>query len=293
MPKHNDAENNPKEEAQRKTVNRKRNSPDRRKARARQPTRRSVASSSSFWLIWAPRLGLVLTTLSHLFANWQNTWFLVLTLLLATWVGLQNIFAKVKHRAGRLVLSVLLVVAVILGGAWANRAGRPARVSPAYIPFSSTNADVTVVFGNNQFSWNREHFRDGPKRLPVPASTYTNWQWSLGLDGEALYLNARITGPDGSEIIRIEKNVVVTEAPHRWDMNSNSNSIEVVDEHLVPRFQLLRKSDTMFVMNAALADSTGRFWFVSEEGGVSNVDGTFRRVFRYPAWKYPGRLLEE
>lgn len=95
--------------------------------------------------------------------------------------------------------------------------------------------------------------------------------------------------------------------PSDWDCNHSANGIEVVNEDLVPIFQLYYKNDTHIVINGAITYANG-----SETGVVliSESDGLrgrhvpthlfeeikalkLKRLFKYPAWKYPGQFAVE
>jgi hypothetical protein len=69
--------------------------------------------------------------------------------------------------------------------------------------------------------------------------------------------------------------------PEGWDANFNSRAIEVVDETLLPIFQLAYKSEDCIVVRG-MFDSP--YDSSHAEFDVENM----RRIFKYPSWKYEG-----
>jgi hypothetical protein len=99
--------------------------------------------------------------------------------------------------------------------------------------------------------------------------------------------------------------------PPNWDCNHTSKGIEIVNEHLVPIFQMYYKDDTHIAINGAitfirdgvngfvLSGGEGNGWSV--ESGVQITSDDFfkkitalniKRIFKYPAWQHPGEYAD-
>ncbi len=114
----------------------------------------------------------------------------------------------------------------------------------------------------------------------------------LNMDGErpltvyiqdgTFYVDTSITDGSGREAIQIRKNGLAVK-PSAWDRNFSSNAVEIVDANQRPIFQMIRK-------RANLIQVAGLF--VSPKGAVFDAR-PIKPLFKYPAWKYPGKYAEE
>jgi len=122
----------------------------------------------------------------------------------------------------------------------------------------------------------------------------------LHLDGKGvLYCDVTIWGGLGKrppiQVIRNE----LTVTPPQWDRNFSANAVEVVDEHGLPVFQLIRKDPSHYVLNGIMPHPGGGL-IVATERGTAVVGGptlaigpnTLRPIFKYPSWKYLGQYAE-
>lgn len=223
--------------------------------------------------------------------HYSRLWFICLVCVVAVAFVVLPIWYFWRRGWRPLLLTAIVVVCSCYCGMTWYRYSRPADRLQALIPFSSDTDSITFVLGNNRFSWPRDDFAGGPKRMPAPVNTYTNWNVHLGLVRGGLYINATLPDERGEPIIVIQTNRIAWKGPPGWDCNIGTNAIEVVDERLIPRLQLYRIGDATVALNAALPDIHGRMWYISEEHGLNSLVGSFKRIFKYPSWRHPGKLL--
>jgi len=115
----------------------------------------------------------------------------------------------------------------------------------------------------------------------VPVSVYVN--------DDKLYGDVEIFSQSGLPPIKIIKNSL-SGLPHNWDMNKNESAMEVVDEHHIPVYQLIYKHDGHIILNGIFPFPGGLV--VADDSGMSmNPQLPYvlqiKRIFKYPAWKYP------
>jgi hypothetical protein len=98
--------------------------------------------------------------------------------------------------------------------------------------------------------------------------------------------------------------------PSNWECNHSAKGIEIVNEHLIPIFQMYYKDDTHIVVNGAITfirDGMDGF-VLSSDGKGSRIqvgiqvtpDEFFKkiaalnikRIFKYPAWQHPGEYAD-
>lgn len=153
--------------------------------------------------------------------------------------------------------------------------------------FRENPTKVFFIVGGNTFAYDAEALRKGSK-VPLlggysPITVY--------LEGNRLYADFEMYAGVGHSPVEIKHNQFVVRLP-QWDRNSNQSAFEVVNESLVPVFQLIYDGPNKIRINGIFPMPTG-IMLASESGTVFNpLPGqmaTFTRIFKYPSWKYPGQ----
>lgn len=116
----------------------------------------------------------------------------------------------------------------------------------------------------------------------------------LYIENGQLYADVKIYGGRGLPPIEIKKNKV-SNKPDNWDLNSNENAMEIVNQDGIPIYQFLYKTPSHIVMNG-IFPYPGGFILANKGGAILNPElpTTFilKRIFKYPSWKYPGEYEE-
>src|ERR1035437_588765 len=108
-----------------------------------------------------------------------------------------------------------------------------------------------------------------------------------------LYVDFRATGPKGS--IEVVDNEFTVSSPD-WDNNSNDRAFEVVDQNGLPVFQMIRNGIDKITVKGIFLTPGGVV--IGDDRGmrigakVQASDATIKPVFKYPAWKYPGKYAD-
>lgn len=105
------------------------------------------------------------------------------------------------------------------------------------------------------------------------------------------YVDVQVYGGISFPSVEIKQNEFTK--PPNWDSNSNDNALEIINEKQEPVFQLYYKDSSHIVINGIFPSDNGSFVFVSEEGGITtspNDKNKLKRIFKYPAWQYPGQF---
>lgn len=108
-------------------------------------------------------------------------------------------------------------------------------------------------------------------------------------DGK-LRADVTVFGGPGEPSIEVRGNEFVVR-PTGWDRNSNKTALEIVNQSRVPVFQLIHKSSSHIVVNG-IFPYPGGLILANEDRTILNptLPTAFRlkRIFKYPAWQYPG-----
>jgi hypothetical protein len=176
------------------------------------------------------------------------------------------------------------------------------------LEFRQKHDSVVLVIGNDEFV------------LPAVAQGKIGekniLRGFLGRDSDAMKLFA--TSDDiilefeyaprfGMPPLKLEHNEL-SGLPSNWGFNHTSRAIEVVDDTLMPILQLYYKDDTHLVFNGVFTYTNGLF-FASDTAGLWGADESvhvsqeefnqrlhglhLKKLFKYPAFKYPGQFAEE
>jgi hypothetical protein len=114
------------------------------------------------------------------------------------------------------------------------------------------------------------------------------------VENEKLYVNTILYGSPTLAAVEIKHNEFIVRPP-QWDRNFDDTALEIVDENLLPRLQLVYKTPRTVVINGIFKFSGGLV--LMEEDGLtynpSSFKPKFRRIFKYPSRLYQGQELDE
>ncbi len=109
-----------------------------------------------------------------------------------------------------------------------------------------------------------------------------------------IYADVKIHGESGIPPIEVKKNKILNK-PDDWDLNSNENALEIVNAKQVPIYQFYYKTPSHIVMNG-IFPFPGGLILANEDKAIINptmpTAFKLKRIFKYPAWKYPGKYDE-
>ena len=112
----------------------------------------------------------------------------------------------------------------------------------------------------------------------------------LRLNGDLLIFSMELIPPNGTTQLEIKNNEFTVNMPG-YDWNYTANALEIVDGQRVPVFQLVRKSQLRFVIYGCFV-CRGNLFFVGPNNMQQNPTsppGHLDLIFKYPAWKFPGK----
>jgi hypothetical protein len=110
----------------------------------------------------------------------------------------------------------------------------------------------------------------------------------------------------GMPPLRLENNEL-SGLPATRDCNHSKRGIEVVNDKLVPVFQLFDKDDTSIVFNGVITFINGAVFIAEGKGEQHEVNTTFspeeffrrlevlgiKKIFKYPAWQHLGEYADK
>jgi nucleoside phosphorylase len=104
-------------------------------------------------------------------------------------------------------------------------------------------------------------------------------------------------GLPGLQPIELKHNELINKPPF-WDINSNQTAMEVVNERQQPIFQLYYKDSTHIVVNGIFQTPTGILLanepvMIDRANAQQLQEYRLKRLFKYPAWKYPGQYEDQ
>ena len=124
-----------------------------------------------------------------------------------------------------------------------------------------------------------------------------NWQpFVLLVEDGVLYVNTDLRDVSGQGRIKVVKNVFSVDPLPGWDINSNEAAFEIVHGEGV-LFQMIRKGIDTISIKCAFVGPGGLF--IADDKGLragtsaKASDIHIAPVFKYPAWKYPGKYANE
>jgi hypothetical protein len=124
------------------------------------------------------------------------------------------------------------------------------------------------------------------------------------VENNRLFCDVEFFPTFGLPPIKLEHNTL-SGRPRNWDWNHNDKALEIVNEDLVPIFQMYYKDDTHVMLNGVFP-LKGELWICTEAGTETIRDSIIKtrfpdgiipvnlnRLFKYPSFKYPGQFEEE
>jgi hypothetical protein len=114
---------------------------------------------------------------------------------------------------------------------------------------------------------------------------------SVYIKDRIMYVDTTLYGGDKLPSVQLTQSVLVSE-PQGWDVNADSNAIEIVDDRQNPVVQIIFQTYYQIVINGFLY-FPGGFMFVDEDGRTimnpkTPVDYSLKRIFKYPSLLYQG-----
>jgi hypothetical protein len=173
-------------------------------------------------------------------------------------------------------------------------------VSVEPLEFRQKNGDVRLTLGNIQLI------------LPVspdqtvkhPFKDFLGSRMLLTVEDGKMWCDVRYAAAFGMPQMKLERNALIG-LPSEWDCNSSDRALEIVNEKLVPIFQIYYKNDFHIVLKGAVINTNTlalttdtnttfiRNVKLSREETMTLIEGLkLKRIFKYPSWKYP-RQFEE
>jgi hypothetical protein len=170
-----------------------------------------------------------------------------------------------------------------------------ARAMLEEVTFGDSIEQCTLIFGGNTATYRLEELRTPKMPFKMEGVMPTVYA-----EGNKFYADVTIHDSSSAPAIEIKHNKP-TITPPRWDYNKNSRAFEVVNENLDIVFQIIYSQPSKIVINGIFPrqDFKDELLYVSESGIIGGLIGqpppdgfTLRRIFKYPAWKFPGQYEE-
>lgn len=120
----------------------------------------------------------------------------------------------------------------------------------------------------------------------------------LLMKGNSLLFSFRVGSPDGQNSIEINKNNAFVVNMPGCDWNYSANALEIVNANKAPIFQFIKEGPSRIVINGFFLFQNellilGRHGFSFEPIGHVPRGFGLRPIFKYPAWKFPGKYAEK
>ena len=171
--------------------------------------------------------------------------------------------------------------------------------SPASLPqptFQEESEDVSFSLGEHGFT-DTQRISDLKKGPHMPFDLGGGYSpVTVSFKGGVLLYDIKFWGGTGKPPIEVKNNKFTVRVPE-WDRNFNASAFEVVDSNNVPILQVIRKTPTHIIVNGIFPLPDGLLLPAGPNGaiptGVRSVPRDFilQPIFNYPAWKYPGQLV--
>ena len=158
--------------------------------------------------------------------------------------------------------------------------------------FREKLTSATVFVGSNSVEVPLDRLRNGP----VGVLTFgKDTVVSLHLKGGAVYVDASVWA--GYDVPPIEvKDGEFTVQRLGWDRNFNQTALEVVNEKMLPIFQMVYTSPSTIVVRGLFPSPQGVLMAVDDNGLMYNAKPgpppySPKRLFKYPSASHLGELL--
>jgi hypothetical protein len=218
----------------------------------------------------------------------RDFWFQILLDLAGAAVGFLSISAEGTPRRVWASAAVVLFALAAISYIW----GDPVRGPFAKLVHPRTgdtfwlHAGVAVGFPvtqlKNGIDFSRAVSMPGqPIRLWVSRRWWSGWRYNL-----------TAMGPNNVPVLQFTNDSIQV-IPSGWQLNADDWAVEVVDEHLLPRLQVIQASDYDVYVNVVLYSATQAIVLKDDrlEMKPTNAltgDDFPNRMFKYPAYAHRG-----
>ena len=152
--------------------------------------------------------------------------------------------------------------------------------------FKVIPGDFLVILGGHEYSVSPDSSRTHPTNIAPFGDSRAIQAY---VDHRVLCVDVNLYY-DANKSLKLTGNVL-RDYPRKWDVNSDKSAIEIVDDKLVPRFQLVYKDARtaelrgvfQFPSGAVVFDEKAHFFWGSLEDKVN-----ITRLFKYPSRLYQG-----
>jgi hypothetical protein len=159
----------------------------------------------------------------------------------------------------------------------------PAARPPAKQPtFTESPGDFVVIIGGTPHKISHASTRQNPTHIAPFGDSRAIKAY---VEHDRLYVDALLHyAPDKAPLQLLHNNL--RDRPSQWDRNFDDSAIEIVDEKLTPRFQLIYKDPRTAVLRGVFQFPGGAVVFEDRSRFfVGSLEGTVRiaRLFKYPS----------
>ena len=153
--------------------------------------------------------------------------------------------------------------------------------------FKVKKEGFVVVLGGHEYSVSQDSSRSSPARIAPFGDARAIQAY---IDHGRVYVDANLYY-EANKSLKLVHNEL-RDCPRKWDVNFDKSAIEIVDEKLIPRFQLAYKDDRtvelrgvfQFPSGAVVFEDNARFFWGTLEDKVN-----ITRLFRYPSRLHQGQ----
>lgn len=160
--------------------------------------------------------------------------------------------------------------------------------------FREKAGNIVITVGGNTMDFAVAVFRSGPV-YPLGLGQYR--PITLKLVKEKLLFSFRLWSKEGSPPVEVDDNEIKLNVPG-WDWNYTANALEIVNENGIPVFQMIKKGPRRLTFNGVFF-GPGGVLLLSDNGlkfvgdpVVVPITKLPKPIFKYPAWKYPGKFAD-
>jgi len=180
-----------------------------------------------------------------------------------------------------------------------NRPQSQTQTQAATSEFSEQSDKVHFSLGERgiMYTWKLSEMETGKKAIRNLDPSQPDLAVAYAEDGK-LYFDTQLLWSPESPPVQIRHNQII-DKPYGWDLNSNMNAFEIVNEHGNAVFQIIYRSQFHIVMNAVFYIAGHKEVFIADDDGVQGVplpkpghEYSLKRIFKYPSWKFPGEYQD-
>lgn len=157
--------------------------------------------------------------------------------------------------------------------------------------FTEDIKECDFYFGGNRATYSMEALEKHPQKF----ISVNGLAPVMYIKNHIFYADVTVSDPYKPLPVQIKEGKLSV-TPENWDINSNDNAYEVVNEKLDVVFQIIYTKPSKIFLYGIFPDPQvqGQLIYVTEKGinPAFNKPRDFfiKRHFKYPAWKYPGQF---